>query len=146
MPRKSRQEKEEKREGRAQYVISDLFSLILIFGFVGLFFFDVLLKGQIFFAGDIMNVYSPWQKYNHQALISGRLPLWTDDFFTGFPLFAESQGALFYLPTRLIYFFVPVVHAFSFDVVLHFVLAGWFQYFFARTLRLSPWASLLSAN
>jgi hypothetical protein len=77
--------------------------------------------------------------------MSGRIPLWTDDFFMGFPLFGESQGALFYLPTRLVYMLVPSVHAFSFDVLLHFAMAGWFQYFLARTLKLAPGASLLSA-
>ena len=124
---------------------ADLFNLAFLFGLVVLFFLDVVLRGQIFFAGDIMNVYTPWQKYNQEALMSGRMPLWTDDFFAGFPLFAESQGALFYPPTRFVYWLSPLVHAFSFDVLLHFLLAGWFQYFLARTLRLPPAAALLSA-
>ncbi|MCK4720681.1 YfhO family protein [bacterium] len=128
-----------------KYFIQDVFNLILIFLLVVFFFLDILLNGQIFFAGDVMNVYSPWQWYNHEALMAGRFPLWSDDFFMGFPLFAESQGALFYPPTRLVYLFIPTVKAFSYDVVLHFLLAGWFQYFLARTLKLPPWASLFAS-
>ena len=140
-----KKKKEVDAELAAKYFALDFLNLILIFLFVAFFFQDILLQGQIFFAGDIMNVYSPWQWYNHQALSAGRMPLWTDDFFMGFPLFAESQGALFYPPTRLVYAFIPTVKAFSYDVVLHFLLAGWFQYFFARSLRLPPWSSLFVA-
>lgn len=140
---KSKKESESQQAGK--YFIQDVFNLILIFLLVVFFFLDILLNGQIFFAGDVMNVYSPWQWYNHEALMAGRFPLWSDDFFMGFPLFAESQGALFYPPTRLVYFFIPTVKAFSYDVVLHFLLAGWFQYFLARTLKLPPWASLFTS-
>lgn len=123
----------------------DIFNLLLMVVIAAFFFLDVVLRGQVFFAGDIMNVYSPWQIYNHEALSGGRMPLWCNDFFTGFPLFAESQGALFYPPTRLVYLFAPKYQAFSVDVLLHFLLAGWFQYFFARTMKLKPWASFLTA-
>jgi len=126
-------------------LVQDVINLAFLLILVGIFFLDVIVHGQVFFAGDIMNVYTPWQKYNQEALAAGRMPLWCDDLFMGFPLFAESQGALFYLPTRLVYLLVPAAHAFSYDVLLHFLLAGWFQYLFARTLRLSPAASLLSA-
>ncbi len=126
-------------------IVLDFFNLILIVVLVAFFFLDIILRGQVFFAGDIMNVYTPWQQYNQEALAAGRMPLWCDDFFMGFPLFAESQGALFYPPTRLVYFFIKGAQAFSYDVLLHFLLAAWFQYFFARSLRLAPWASLLSA-
>jgi hypothetical protein len=126
-------------------LVLDIFNLLFIFAIVAFFFLDIILRRQVFFAGDIMNVYSPWQIYNQEALAGGRMPLWCDDFFTGFPLFAESQGALFYPVTRLAYMFVPKYQAFSADVLLHFLLAGWFQYFFARTLGLKPWSSLLTA-
>jgi len=129
----------------ARDIANDVINLAIILGLVVFFFADVILNGQVFFAGDVMNVYSPWQEYNQEALSAGRLPLWSDDFFAGFPLFAESQGAIFYPPTRLIYALSPRSMAFSFDVIFHFILAGWFQYFFARTLRLSPRASLLAA-
>lgn len=125
---------------------ADLFNLLIILGLVLLFFGDMILRGQVFFAGDIMNVYSPWQMYNHEAFMSGRMPLWTDDFFCGFPLFAESQGALFYPVTRIAYYLSPNIYSsFSYDVLLHFVLAGWFQYFFARSMKLSPIASLMAS-
>jgi hypothetical protein len=124
---------------------ADLANLVFLIVLVVLFFLEVILRKQVFFAGDIMNVYSPWQWYNQEAVGTGRIPLWTDDFFMGFPLFAESQGALFYPPTRFIYAIFPAVRAFSMDVLLHFLLASWFMYFFARTLKLPPVASLLSA-
>jgi len=123
----------------------DIFNLVFLLVLVIFFFLDIALNKQIFFAGDIMNVYTSWQNYNEQALAAGRIPLWSDDFFMGFPLFAESQGALFYPITRLVYAFSSVSHSFSYDVLVHFLMAGCFQYFFARTLKLKPSASLLSA-
>lgn len=143
---KSRTRKKNRDKNKpGQEAAADFISIILLLVIVALFFLDILLRGQVFFAGDIMTVYTPWQKYNQEALSAGRIPLWSDDFFSGFPLFAESQGALFYFPTRLVYLLVPAVHAFSYDVLLHFFMAGCFQYFFARTLRLSPPAGFLSA-
>jgi len=134
-----------KKEQPAVDFVQDIFNLVFLLLLVLLFFIEVILNKQIFFAGDIMNVYTPWQAYNQEALTIGRIPLWSDDFFMGFPLFAESQGALFYPPTRLIYAFTSDSHSFSYDVLLHFLMAGCFQYFFARTLKLKPSASLLSA-
>jgi len=142
--KKSESEKADPTQAGRDFAL-DIFNIVALLVLVGLFFYEVLVRGQIFFAGDIMNVYTPWQQYNQEALAAGRMPLWSDDFFMGFPLFAESQGALFYLPTRLVYSLVNPVRAFTYDVLLHFFMAGCFQYLFARTLRLSPAAAMLSA-
>lgn len=140
--KKSRRSSEKSSGGTAGV---DLLNIILLAALVLLFFGDILLRQQVLFAGDIMNVYSPWQFYNQQAISAGRLPLWSDDLFSGFPLFAESQGALFYPPTRLIYAFAAPLDAFTWDVLLHFILAAWFQYFFARSLNLGPAPSFLAS-
>ncbi|HDS30983.1 MAG TPA: hypothetical protein ENN67_08075, partial [Firmicutes bacterium] len=50
---------------------ADIANLIFLFALVVVFFLEVIFRRQVFFAGDIMNVYSPWQIYNQEALSSG---------------------------------------------------------------------------
>jgi len=125
---------------------SDFIYILLIAGLVILFFLPATVFGHVFFAGDVMNVYNPYQAINAEQLAEGKMPLWTDRFFCGFPLFAESQGALFYPPTRLAYFLSPVHHAFTLDALFHFFLAGLFMYILARYLGQRPLAAFLAAS
>ncbi len=130
----------------SRFTAVDLLFLLLIAGLVVLFFNPAALGGKVFFAGDVMNVYNPYQAINAEQLSEGKMPLWTDRFFCGFPLFAESQGAVFYPPTRLAYALVPIHLAFTLDALFHFFLAGAFMYLLARYLGQRPIAAMFSAT
>ncbi len=133
-------------ENGSRFQGHDLFNVLVIALLVVLFFLPVVLAGKVFFTGDVMNVYNPYQAINAEQLAKGQMPLWTDRFFCGFPLFAESQGAVFYPPTRLAYYLAPVSHAFTLDALFHFFLAGFFMYVLARYLGQRPLAALFAAT
>jgi hypothetical protein len=72
---------------------------------------------------DMPKIDYPWASLFHEALASGRLPLWGDRLGLGFPLYAEGQIGAFYPPNWLIFQLPPLV-ALDVTRVLHLTLAG----------------------
>jgi hypothetical protein len=138
-------QREENGDG-SRFNAGDILNVLIIFALVLLFFLPAVIGAKVFFGGDVMTVYNPYQAINAEQLAQGKMPLWTDRFFCGFPLFAESQGALFYPPTRLAYYLLPSSHAFTLDALIHFFLAGLFMYILARYLGQRPLAALFAGT
>src|SRR6185369_5748721 len=57
--------------------------------------------------GDHLEQHYPWAMLLADSLKHFRLPFWTPYIHAGFPIAAESQIAIFYLPHLLLYFFLP---------------------------------------
>jgi hypothetical protein len=116
---------------------------------VAIFFWKALFLGEIFLTNDIAGSDMMMQSYPARAELAtalgeGRLPLWTDDLFLGFPVAAEGQVGTFY-PLNLLFFAsLPTDRAYTVLMVLHVVLAGLFTALYARSLGRSPAAALLS--
>ncbi len=115
---------------------------------VCVFYWKALFLGDLFLANEISGSDMMMQSYPAraelaEALHQGRLPLWTDDLFLGFPVAAEGQVGTFY-PLNLLFFFVLPAHwAYSHLMILHVMLAGLFTALFARFLgRSRPAAAL----
>lgn len=87
----------------------------------------------------------PWAAYFWKTLRSGSLPFWTDGIQCGFPLAAESQAGVFYLPNLILYGLLPLKAAYSLTVLLHFAAASVGTYFYGRVMGLSRLSSCLSA-
>ena len=79
-----------------------------------------------------------------ESLQRGVLPLWNPYSFSGQPLLASLQTAVFYPPNILLFLF-PIVPAFNLTIVVHFFLAGWFAYLLCRELGGSRQAGVISA-
>src|SRR4030095_15054491 len=58
--------------------------------------------------------------------------------FTGYPIFADGELGLLYLPQVLLLWALPAPIAMVWLRVLHAFLAGLFTLWFLRTLRLAP--------
>jgi len=143
---RNRGKQREEQEDASRFTASDILNVLIIFVLVLLFFLPAVTGAKVFFGGDVMTVYNPYQAINAEQLAQGKMPLWTDRFFCGFPLFAESQGAVFYPPTRLAYYLLPASHAFTLDALIHFFLAGLFMYILARYLGQKPLAALFAGT
>ncbi|MFZ5845557.1 MAG: YfhO family protein [Patescibacteria group bacterium] len=139
-----------------------------------LFFYKTVFGRQAPFPGDLLIAeYKPWQaasylgynpgSYPHKAqypdtlrqlypwrtlaiklLKEGKLPLWNPYNFSGSPLLANFQAAVFY-PLNIFYFMLSQIDAWTIQVVLQPVLAIFFTYLYGRTIRLTILASLLTA-
>ncbi|MBU1126975.1 YfhO family protein, partial [Patescibacteria group bacterium] len=150
--------------------IKKFWPFFFILFLVVLFFWKYFLKGFIPVPGDfVVGVYYPWLDYNWgylagipvknplladvpsliyplksyavDLLKSGIWPLWNPLQFGGYPLLANFQtGAL--NPANLIYFILPKIHAWSFQIILQPFLIVSFTFLFLRNLRLSKISSL----
>lgn len=148
--------------------------LLIATGIAMIFFYKTFLFGHVPFPGDILIAeYKPWRVYSFlgynpgsypnkaqypdvvrqlypwktqvtQSLREGRLPLWNPYNFSGMPLLANFQSAVFY-PVALLYLIVPQPIAWSILVILQPLLASLFTYWYCRQIKLSKLSSWLSA-
>lgn len=81
-----------------------------------------------------------WYTLSTEALRHGQWPLWNPFQFTGTPLLAGLQSAIFY-PPRLVFSFADYYDAFTLFVLLKLWIAGMAAYLAGRALRLVPEAA-----
>jgi hypothetical protein len=107
-----------------------------------------LLTGQILFGGERSDMYIAgysFRLFGAQTFReTGAVPLWNPYLFGGLPYIGAMHGDIFY-PTAWLRWLLPVDLAITWGMVLHFVLAGWFLYRFARALGLT-WGAALFAG
>src|SRR3990170_6613011 len=124
--------------------------ILILFFLVLVFFWRTLFLGEMFVTpnlgvGEITIGSMPLRFYLAQELKAGRLPLWTERLYGGYPLVAETTIAAFYPPNLVFFTLLPAVLAFHVNFAFAFFLAGLFTYLFCRLIKLSRGASLLSA-
>lgn len=138
------------------------------------FFFKTVLFGQVPFPGDLLvSEYNPWKTYSYNGygsggvpnkaqyfdvirqiypwrtlstdlLKRGQIPLWNPYNFSGSPLLANVQSAVFY-PLTLFYFFLPQVAAWSLLVFLQPFLSSIFTYLFCRKIGMNAFSAVFSS-
>ncbi|HTL70419.1 MAG TPA: hypothetical protein VL404_03915, partial [Candidatus Eisenbacteria bacterium] len=108
-----------------------------------LFLYPLFGRKTGFLFGDYGLQFYPWMKVYADGLRAHALPLWTPLIQSGFPLFAEGQTGMLYLPNLVLFSLLPFKAAYNAMFLLHYFLGGLFSYLFARRRRLSPEASAL---
>lgn len=91
---------------------------------------------------DIPSLVYPWRMFVIDSLKSGVLPLWNPYYFSGMPLLANFQSAVFSL-SNIFFLFLPETWAWSAGVIAQPFLAMIFAFLFLRNLKLSRLASIL---
>lgn len=123
----------------------DSLALLFLVTLPFFYFWRVTIGSQAFSGGDLYNFFLPIRFELARALAVGRLPLWTPNLDSGFPLFAEGQvGALYPLNTLFLRFF-PLPFALSYTVLAHIAWALIGMYLFCRSSRVQVGGSLLAA-
>ena len=122
--------------------------VILIFTVFTLFFFWDIIIQKRFFWEDFVYQYYPFRNFAAVALSNGNIPFWNPYTFGGMPFIADIQTAFFYPLHLVLTLFVSdgSLHFvwLEYLIIFHYFLAGIFSYYFARSLKLSSFASLLS--
>jgi len=103
---------------------------------VSRFNIDVRERGRL----DLYCGYAPNMKCFTERVQAGELPLWNPYQVFGKPFLAYPMG-YFYAPAWL-FFVLPMPMALQILAVLHLVAAGFFTYWFCRTLKLTFVSSL----
>lgn len=153
-------------------VLLNSWPFVVIIFVVLVFFWKVIFQGQVPIPGDfIVGTYFPWLDYKWgysvgvpvknpitsdvvsiiyplrsfaiDQLKSGHLPLWNPYMFTGTPLLADFQVAVF-SPTIFLYFMLPKVWAWTGQVMLQPIFAGIFMYLLLRNFGLKKVESVFS--
>lgn len=97
------------------------------------------LRSDMFVAGYAFRLFgAEWFKH------TGSIPQWNPFIFGGMPYIAAMHGDIFY-PTAWLRWIMPVDLAITWGMAVHFVLAGWFTYVFARALGLRWSGAVLAA-
>ncbi|MED5374367.1 MAG: hypothetical protein VX899_25335 [Myxococcota bacterium] len=101
-----------------------------------------VLWGRIWLAHDLRHHTLPWRDWAVRTWAAGELPLWTQQMGLGFPLMADGQTGVFYLPVVLLGLIFAPEHALSLSLWLHTLWAALGAWVLARsTGRSLPAAS-----
>ncbi len=107
-----------------------------------------LLTGQILFGGGRSDMFIAGYSFRlfgaDEFRATGTIPQWNPYLFGGLPFIGAMHGDIFY-PTAWLRWIMPVDLAITWGMALHFVLAGWLTFGFARALRLS-WTAAITAG
>lgn len=89
--------------------------------------------------GDFTQQFFIFRDIAYRALAAGRLPLWADCLFAGYPFHADPQSQLFYPPIWLIFAALKLqgwgsfpLEALVIEAVGHYLLASIFMFLFLR--------------
>lgn len=116
----------------------------LIAALPALMFINVWRAGGLATGLDDLIYYLPVRAYIGQELRAGRLPMWNPYVAMGAPLAADPQAGLWY-PFTWLFAVLPALVAYSVNIWVHYVLAGWGMYRFLRALGRCWHAALLGA-
>lgn len=112
------------------------------------FYWDALwlreYEGLTVLGRDALDMHAHWLRFAASSLKAGRFPLWNPYLFSGQPLVANPQAALFYPFTWLI-MVLPVVKTLNLIAVLHLWLAGVGMYGWLRSVGASSVGALFGA-
>ena len=123
----------------------DVLYFSLLFLSVALVFWDLIFLQRAFLSGDHLIQHYPWASFLQNQIRQFRLPWWTSQIQSGFPLLAEGQIGAFYLPNLVFLFLLPLKWAYNYEILFHYALAALFFYGYIRALKLSPEAALFSS-
>ncbi len=106
---------------------------------------DGLMSDTVAYERDTAVFYFPLMTWVGQQLRHGVFPLWTPQFFGGYPIFADGEIGLAYPPVVLALLTLPADRAFVAMRLLHVCLAAAGMFVLARAWRL-PYPSAVVAG
>lgn len=99
-------------------------------------------KAQV--ADDSLRQQYPWKLFSAGQIKKGELPLWNPYAFSGYPLYANVQTAVFY-PPNLLFALIDPKLAWTILILIQPVLASYFMYLFLRSLKISQLGATFGA-
>lgn len=107
-------------------------------GFAG---FDPWTTHKELNAADVLRQMYPWKEFFVNSLRQGQIPLWNPYNFSGYPLIANVQSAVFF-PGNIVFLFLSTLWGWISLVLFLPLVFNVFTYIFLRSLKLSRLASV----
>src|SRR5919201_6444236 len=101
-----------------------------------------LFGGPAFYERDTQLFYYPLANWVSEQLHAGVYPRWLPGIFTGYPIYADGELGLLYLPQVALLALLPAGQAIVWLRVGHALAAGALMLLLLRTLRLGTLAGL----
>lgn len=84
---------------------------------------------------DFTDLNYPFRHFLIENLREGKIPLWSSEISTGYPILAEGQiGALY--PLNLLSALLPLMTSVNFTIILTYFLTGLFSFLYLREIKL----------
>src|SRR3989344_4557817 len=102
-----------------------IFITIVIFAF----FYRLFIPHLSFFTtpdygrSDAISLSLANKFYYSQQLKENRIPIWNPNIGTGYPILAEGQSGIFFIPNLIIFRVLPFALAYNLTLILSFLLA-----------------------
>jgi len=125
------------------FLEENVFAITFVF-VISIFFWRFIILQESFLLGDYSVQHIPWSRFLADSLDTLSLPLWTPYMHSGFPILAEGQIGAFYPPNLILFFLLPFEAAYTYNIILHFVLAGIFMYIYTRQINMSKVGATIS--
>ena len=131
------------REKIVLFFKDNVFVITFVFMFF-LFFWKLVVLQESFLLGDYSVQHVPWSKFLADSLKNYSFPLWTPYMHSGFPILAEGQIGALYPPNLVLFFLLPFKAAYTYNIILHIILASVFMYIYARCINMSKVGATIS--
>ncbi|MGQ0604703.1 MAG: hypothetical protein ACT4QE_23735, partial [Anaerolineales bacterium] len=102
--------------------------------------------------GDFSETFGVFRDLTYRAVSAGRLPLWAECLWSGYPLHADPQAQVFYPPAWLTFATLRVLgyghfplEALAAETALHYLLLSVFLYLFLCSRKLHAAAAVFGA-
>jgi hypothetical protein len=129
---------------KLRYKTEDFLALLLLAAMLMWFCDEIIFAGKIPFFRDLAAYFYPIKFSVAESFKAGQLPLWEPHMATGFPLLAEFQSAVFYLPS-IIFYLIPFFAAIQFSYVFHYAVAASGSYVLLRSWKQRIYVSIIGA-
>lgn len=148
-------------------------SVLVLILITAAFFYKTVIWGHVPFPGDLLvSEYNPWKTYSYLGYVPGsypskvqyfdtirqiypwrdlvidqiknwEVPLWNPYNFSGSPLLANFQSAVFY-PFNILFLLLPFPLTWTILIVIQPLLASLFTYLFVRKIGVAKIGAILS--
>ena len=123
---------------REHFILLTLLALVLSFNY------ELIFTDQVPFFRDLGPYFYPMRYTLAESFKAGELPLWDPRTGLGFPLLADFQSGVFYLP-HLFFLVFPFFTAVKAGFLFHYLIAATGSYALCRRWEFPPFLALIGA-
>lgn len=105
---------------------------------------DAVLGDTAFWFHDLRHHHYPWRVWAAEEWAEGHVPWWAPGAANGFPLLAEGQGGFLYVPTMLLFLFLPGPFALTASILGHQLWAALGMHLYAQARGLKKVAPYIA--
>ena len=117
-----------------------LFAAILFFRFK-----DLIIGGKILYYGDIESYAIPSLVFVARSVINGKIPLWAQNLYMGYPFFTNPQNGTYYFLNILYDYLSPNYFIINYTFIFSILLVSFFSYLYFKEIGIRRVPSIVAS-